>query len=408
MLIEVVEPHAALAVTRLQAGPGPGLPAESGVAGEVAGGLAHLAVGLQRIGGEEGVGIVLVAGADLVLVAATAEGEAEAQAFVGVVADKDIDIIVFPGLIEFVLVVRNHVTVGDGPAARTAEAAHDGLGFRRTHLLQRVVVAESGLSPVRIRFLGDGEGLHVLARIGLRVGRAEGAAALGNRPLEQALGERRGAQHAHGDAAGGLAEDGHVAGVAAELGDIVLHPLQTGDLVEETIVAAHAVRILGRQFRQGQESELAHAVSHAHDDDALLGEQSTVVIGGCAAGEAAAVDPDHHGQFLLRALGRGPYVQVQAVFAAAFAVTLHRIGAEFLAFADAVPGHDGLGRLPAEIAHRRRGERNALVHSHVLQDLALDGAAGHFHLTGLGGAGPQAERCRHQIEKLFHDYLNNI
>ena len=131
--------------------------------------------------------------------AAAAEGEAEAQAFVGVVADEDIDIIVLPGLIQLVLVVRNDIAVSDGPAAGAAEATHDALDISRTQLLQRIIITESAFGPRRIGLLGHGEGLHVLTGIGLGVGGAEGAATLGDRPLEKTLRQRRSAQHAHGN-----------------------------------------------------------------------------------------------------------------------------------------------------------------------------------------------------------------
>ena len=69
--------------------------------------------------------------------------------------------------------------------------------------------------------LGIGQRAHVLARLTRRARRAERAAALGDRAIEQALGQRRGAQHADGNAAGRLAEDRDLVRISAKRGDIL-------------------------------------------------------------------------------------------------------------------------------------------------------------------------------------------
>jgi len=65
---------------------------------------------------------------------------------------------------------------------------------------------------------------------------------------------------------------------------------------------------------------------------------------------------------------------------------LHASGAEFVGGTDARPLSDGLGSFPAEIADRRRGERDAFEHEDgmigVVDALEFAGTDGDF----VGGA----------------------
>ncbi len=89
-----------------------------------------------------------------------------------------------------------------------------------------------------------------------------------------------------------------LAGVATEGGDVALDPREGGGLVEEAVVAGGVVGRLGGELGMGEEAEDAEAVVHGDDDDVAMGEELAVlaVLGGAAADEAAAVDPDHDGE----------------------------------------------------------------------------------------------------------------
>jgi hypothetical protein len=133
---------------------------------------------------------------------------------------------------------------------------------------------------------------------------------------------------------------------------------------------------LGGEFGEGEEAEDAEAVVHGDDDYVAGGEELTVltVLGGAAAGEAAAVDPDHDGEGAGFCVGGGPDVKGEAVFAGAGVVEDHvgitgrldAVGAEVFGGADAFPLRGGLRRLPAEIAYGRGGEGDALEGANLL------------------------------------------
>ena len=80
MLIKVIEVRLVLALLGFEARPAPGLPAEGGVAGEVASRLGHI-VGVRRVGLEEALGMGPVAIARGFPVSAGRRRNAEAQAF---------------------------------------------------------------------------------------------------------------------------------------------------------------------------------------------------------------------------------------------------------------------------------------------------------------------------------------
>ena len=208
MLVEVVVEDLRLAGARLQPRPGPGVPAERGVAHQVAGGLGH-ANGAGRIGREELVG----EGAEALLRARAVFLRRllprEAQAFVGVVAQEDRHVVVPARFVELVLVVRDHEAVDDRPGGAAAKAGGELAGGELSEVGDR---RSTGLPREgHAGLLGVGETLHVLARIGGGTRRAERAAALRDGPVEETLGLRRRGKHAHRDAARRLPEDRHLA-----------------------------------------------------------------------------------------------------------------------------------------------------------------------------------------------------
>ena len=121
-----------------------------------------------------------------------------------------------------------------------------------------------------------------------------------------------------------------------------------------------------------------------------------------ALGVGAAVDPQHHRPLLAGRLGPAPDVQIEAVLAhrrgrrivdgdvgTALAVRLQADIAEPGAGTHALPGGDRLRRLPAQLAHRRPGEGDALEHAHAGRQRgdALDQALVGPHRRGEGRLG---------------------
>ena len=251
---------------------------------------------------------------------------------------------------------------------------------------------------------------------------AHAAGAHDDRLVEQAAGERGLDQGADGAAAGALAEDHHVVRIAAELGDVLLDPLQALDHVQDTVVAGHAVRAFGRQLGMGQEAEDAEAVVDGHEHHAVVGELLTVELGlgAPAFAVAAAMNPVRDREFLAGlAGGRRPDVQVQAVFTALRFLAIAPFGeiaagivdglvagmAEAVGLHHAVPRNDGLRFLPAEVANRRRGVRDAFVRDdtrdvgrHALDLTTFDGQ--HRDLCFRLARGKQQGRKGQEIEFL--------
>src|SRR5688500_9955050 len=67
-----------------------------------------------------------------------------------------------------------------------------------------------------------------------------------------------------------------------------------------------------------EEAERSETVVERHDHRALRREVLAVIPGQTAraAGEAAAVDPHHHGTAIVRAVRAGPDVEIEAVLGA--------------------------------------------------------------------------------------------
>src|ERR1700749_4352944 len=77
-------------------------------------------------------------------------------------------------------------------------------------------------------------------------------------------------------------------------------------------MAALLLAELGRR----EKSELAQAVSKADQDHAFFREIGAIVLmqRSGADREAAAVDPDHYGKFIVRGFRGRPHVEIEAVF----------------------------------------------------------------------------------------------
>ncbi len=163
------------------------------------------------------------------------------------------------------------------------------------------------------------------------------------------------------------------------------------------------------EFWRRQEAERPDAVGHRDEHHAALGEVGAVIelVGGGAGVEAAAIDPHDHRQLVRGRLGRGPDVEIEAVLAigdalagAAAAPALHAAVPEVGGLLHPAPRRRRLRRLPAQIAHRRRGERDALEFAEAVGGHAGDLAAGHARLGDLSqrwagdGQGEGRERGR--------------
>src|SRR3546814_6215736 len=68
-----------------------------------------------------------------------------------------------------------------------------------------------------------------------------------------------------------------MAGAAAEGADVAFDPLKCRDLVEQPVIARHAVGRFGAQRGMREPAERAEPVVDRHDDDAALGERAAVV-----------------------------------------------------------------------------------------------------------------------------------
>ena len=401
--------------------------------------LQHVrpAVGRQRTRELVGVGLaahllaVEAEGADLVAhVAGIIQRVAD---HIGHLRQRTVD----AGLVE---ALGEHVAVDirtDGHGGEDAALAGDGgvdaaervdrLGGGGAHFLQ--VGQVRPVHHLFDGFLRIGEGGVLLGREGraAREHRLRGlarihetAAAHDDGLVEEALGQRRGAQELHAAGTGALAENHHVVRIAAELGDVFLDPFQDLDLVQGAPVAGGVLRILGRDLRMGEEAERAHAVVESHQDDILRAPVLAVELrlGAPAFAEAATEDPHGHGELLVHLAGRlGPDVQVEAILAVGgfVAITplrgvaagivgrLERRMIEFVADLHALPGDDGLRRAPAVLAQRRSGVRDAaedgdaggVVEQDTLHLTALDGEDGVFRHGRARGEGQRAEENKY-------------
>jgi hypothetical protein len=202
-----------------------------------------------------------------------------------------------------------------------------------------------------------------------------------------------------------------------------LDPGEGGGLVEEAVVAGGVVRGFGGELGVGEEAEDAEAVVHGDDDYVAMGEELAVltVLGGAAADEAAAEDPDHDGEGAGFGVGGGPDVEGEAVFAGAGVVEDHvwitggldAVGSEVFGGAYALPVCGGLRRLPAEIAGGRGGEGYAFEGADliVVGECAFDYAVAGLYLEwvrGLGCGGDDGEREEGSCEEqgpVMHEWI---
>ena len=130
------------------------------------------------------------------------------------------------------------------------------------------------------------------------------------------------------------------------------------------------------QFGMREETHRPDAVGEIDPHHALFGQPFARIIGHArrADGEPAAVNPHDHRQLFARQRGC-PDIEVKAILAGRLGaeIMVHRPPATGLqahrrkavSVVDALPFRRWLRRLPAQFAHRRRGERNAQPGAHA-------------------------------------------
>ena len=384
-LVEVVQVNLAVAGLVLQVGPGPGRPGKRRLAEDIGQGAEGLLVIRGGIEFQHAVGERAVFSADIGLIFSQFRRTGEHRAFVGIRADEHVHVVVVARLVHLILVVREDVTIDSRPEAANADGGLVPYPLLPGHLAEfRQGGSADALHELQAELFRALDVADTVVVHADRIDRAEGAAALGNRATEEALGERRGAKHRHGDGTGALAHDGHLGGIAAESRDILLDPLETFDHVQKAVVAGNPPLVLGGKFRQGQEAQGAGPVFKTDKHDALLGELAAV-LAGVAGDEAAAVDPNQHGELFLGRFGRGLDVQEQAVLghlrgrgAGPGADLLRGHAARLGGLEHAAPLLLGHGGLPAEFAYGSFGIRDGPESAEPLFHLALNLALLHL------------------------------
>ena len=313
------------------------------------------------------------------------------------------------GALLAVVAVQDRLFVVDAAAVGLVRRLGQGVAVDR-HVVLRIRLAHQLFGRERPQ-LGDARRavtrFELASALQRLVQRAEGVRrldggdgrALQDHAVEQARGQRRGAQRAHRRRARRLAGERHVVRIAAEGADIVPHPFERLDLVEQTVVARRAVGRFGDQLLVCEVAEHAQAVAHVDDDHALAREPQAAVIGvpGLSGLQRAAVDEDVHRQAADLAGGL-PHVDVERILAHGRDIIvferdlivviaddlrqravqrrirrLHGLRREAVADQRAGPGHGILRLAPAQLAHGRLGVGDARedLHRAVGADEAL-------------------------------------
>src|SRR6516164_1680793 len=127
----------------------------------------------------------------------------------------------------------------------------------------------------------------------------------------------------------------------------------------------------------GKESKRAHSIGNTDDNDTFLRKVGAVIEGhrGGAYGETAAVNPNHHGEMLVRRFRGSPYVEIKTIFADGKPFkakrrhhdrNLHAARSEFVGDSYPRPLGGRFGSAPAQIPQGRRGKWNSLVNGQAI------------------------------------------
>lgn len=256
-------------------------------------------------------------------------------------------------------------------------------------------------------------------RLDFREGEGEPVSAVGDGPVEEAAGQRRGEEDPDILGAGRLAEDRDARGIPPEGRDVVTHPAQARHLVEDAVVAGHAVRARGAEGGVAEEAQGAQPVVAGHDHCGPGGGEPAAVVDGLGRGAlvvAAAVVPNHRGErWPPLAGGEGrPHVEGETVFVAADlsrAVELWTDGAELARVPDRAVAQSRLRVAPAPTPEGRSGVGDPLEDTAcALLPAAVGGARrrdqafvpGGLGESGRAAAGENGSRDRNRSKQQSH------
>src|SRR5437868_4748086 len=129
------------------------------------------------------------------------------------------------------------------------------------------------------------------------------------------------------------------------------------------------------ELGMSQKAEHVQPVIHSHSDNASSGHALAIVtvFRTVTCRETTAVEINQHRQTFFGRFGRGPHVEVQAIFAypvgakyhVAENIALHSSRTELVCLAHARPLGWWNGRFPAQLAYGRLGEWNPLKRLHA-------------------------------------------
>ena len=401
ILVEVIRIDASLARLALQVRPGIGAPGKRPVAEDVRKGEVNLRLVRCRIGLQYLVGPFAIGHLHLLLVHFHRHRSSEHRTLVRIGADDHVHVVVLAPLIEFVLVVGDHITIDHRPE-QSLRAVNDGLERNLAqflHVLRLQFLLES--HALRFRSL-HGADARVAASC-LRDG-PERATALADGTTEQALAKWRSTEDAHRDASCRFARNRHLVRISTEGSDVVVNPLKCHDLVHQAIVARDAPLALLAEVGMYHKAKRTQSVFDADIYDTLIHE--TLL---CArvrtARESSTMDHHKHRQTFVLALGRSLDAQVEAVLAHPLVIAalgrLWRTCAPFISFINTFPWAFAHRCLPAKFTHRCLGIRNLFVEGMSFVHHAFNLTLGHSRAQQLCLCRKCHRHCDHRSKQCF-------
>lgn len=113
-----------------------------------------------------------------------------------------------------------------------------------------------------------------------------------------------------------MSEDRYTVRITAEGIDIVSHPTKRCNLIKQSPVATDTIPGFPFEFWMYQEAKGTQPIIHGNDDDTPTGQVITMINRKStrACREAAAVEPNHHGQIRIVLRRNRPNIQIEAIF----------------------------------------------------------------------------------------------
>jgi hypothetical protein len=209
------------------------------------------------------------------------------------------------------------------------------------------------------------------------IGKSLGAQCIGaafdDGSVKETLRGRRDELREDAEAPRRFAEDGHVQRIASEKPDVIANPAESELLIHEAIITsgigiAVAVSIRIRLFPgksgMSEKAESAETVINGHDDDPVLDKRGGIVVVAFTSDEGAAMDPNHHRARVEELVGVGSEnIEKETILSdgrdAERRGWLRAVVGKLRSLQRREPRSMRNRRTPAQIAHRRRGIRNA-------------------------------------------------